>query len=118
MGEMVYKLARTAEWDAARKAGVFTGSADDERDGFIHLSRGPQLKATLEKHFAGEEGLLLVALDIDALGSTLKWEASRGGESFPHLYAPLKLTSVHSVVPIRRDGDGRPILPADVFANP
>ena len=118
MGEMLYKVARAAEWDAARKVGVFTGSADDERDGFIHLSRGTQLKATLEKHFAEEDGLLLVALDIAALGPALKWEASRGGENFPHLYGPLKLTSVHSVVPIRRDGDGRPILPSDVFANP
>jgi uncharacterized protein (DUF952 family) len=118
MGDMVYKVARAVEWDAARKAGVFTGSADDERDGFVHLSRGAQLKATLEKHFAGEEGLLLLALDIDGLGPELKWEASRGGESFPHLYGPLKLTSVHSVAPIRRDGDGGPMLPSDMFGNP
>ena len=118
MGEILYKVARAAEWDAARKAGIFTGSADDERDGFIHLSRGTQLKATLEKHFAGEEGLLLLSLDAEGLGPELKWEASRGGERFPHLYGPLRLTSVRSVVPIRRDGDGRPILPSDEFGNP
>ena len=118
MGEMVYKVVRAAEWDAARKAGVFTGSPDDERDGFIHLSRGTQLKGTLEKHFTGEDGLLLLALDGEELGPALKWEASRGGESFPHLYGPLKLTSLRSVAPIRRGGDGRPILPSNVFGNP
>ncbi|HMI97791.1 MAG TPA: DUF952 domain-containing protein [Micropepsaceae bacterium] len=114
MSELVYKVARAAEWDAARKLGVFSGSVDDVRDGFIHLSRAAQLKGTLEKHFAGEEGLLLVTLDVDGLGPALKWEASRSGEHFPHLYGPLKLTAVNSAVPIQRDGDGHPILPSDI----
>jgi uncharacterized protein (DUF952 family) len=113
MSEIIYKVVRTAEWDSAREAGVFKGSADDERDGFIHLSRAVQLRATLERHFAGEEGLLLVAVDTGGLGRELKWEMSRGGENFPHLYGTLKLTSVHSVTPIHRDKDGRSILPSD-----
>jgi uncharacterized protein (DUF952 family) len=114
MSENVYKVVRTAEWATALEAGVFKGSADDERDGFIHLSRASQLRTTLEKHFAGEDGLLLVSLHVDGLGPELKWEVSRGGESFPHLYGPLKLTLARSVVPIYRDDDGRPILPSDI----
>lgn len=114
MSEVVYKIVRAAEWDGAREAGVFEGSADDERDGFIHLSRAAQLRTTLEKHFAGEDGLLLVSLRVDGLGGDLKWERSRGGENFPHLYAPLKLTCAHSVVPIHRDSEGNAILPSDL----
>ncbi len=114
MSEIIYKVVRTAEWDSAREAGVFNGSADDKRDGFIHLSRAAQLRTTLERHFAGEDGLLLVSLDMGRFGPELRWEPSRGEEYFPHLYGPLKLALVHCVVPIHRDGDGRPILPPDI----
>ena len=114
MSEIIYKVVRTAEWVGAREAGVFNGSADDKRDGFIHLSRAAQLRTTLVKHFAGEDSLLLVSLDVDGFGPELKWEPSRGGEHFPHLYGLLKLTLVHSVVPIKCDGDGRAILPSDI----
>ena len=113
MREIIYKVVRTAEWNSAREAGVFKGSTDDERDGFIHWSRAVQLRTTLERHFAGEDGLLLVSLHVDGFGPELKWEPSRGGENFPHLYGTLKLTSVHSVTPIHRDKDGRSILPSD-----
>jgi len=114
MSEIIYKVVRTAEWDSAREAGVFNGSADDKRDGFIHLSRAAQLRTTLERHFAGEDGLLLVSLDMGRFGPELNWEPSRGGEYFPHLYGPLKLTLVHCVVPIHHDSDGRAILPSDI----
>jgi uncharacterized protein (DUF952 family) len=114
MSEMIYKIVRAAEWASACEAGVFGGSADDERDGFIHMSRAAQLRTTLERHFAGEDGLLLITLDAGGLGPALKWETSRGGESFPHLYGSFKLTLAHSVVPIHRDNDGRPIVPSDV----
>ncbi len=114
MSEMIYKVVRANEWASAREGGVFNGSADDVSDGFIHLSRAAQLKATLEKHFAGEDGLLLVAVNAGGFGPELIWETSRGGEGFPHLYGSLKLTSVHSVVPIHRDGEGHPILPSDL----
>jgi uncharacterized protein (DUF952 family) len=113
MGELIYKILREPEWQSAREDGVFNGSADDKRDGFIHLSRGGQLKATFEKHFAGAEDLLLVALDAGTFGPELKWEISRGGDHFPHLYGPLKLTSVISIVAIHFDADGHAILPLD-----
>jgi uncharacterized protein (DUF952 family) len=118
MSEMIYKIVRAAEWATACESGVFTGSLDDERDGFIHFSRAAQLRRTLEKHFAGEDGLFLVAIDTGRLGPQLKWEVSRGGADFPHLYGPLKLALADSVVPIHRDGDGRAILPSDVFGEP
>src|ERR1700688_335037 len=79
MSEMIYKIVRAAEWASACEAEVFTGSADDERDGFIHMSRAAQLRTTLERHFAGEDGLLLITLDAGGLGPALKWETSRGG---------------------------------------
>ena len=117
MSEIIYKIVRTAEWDSAREAGIFNGSPDDKRDGFIHLSRATQLRTTLAKHFAGEDGLLLVSLEVDGFGAELKWEPSRGGEYFPHLYGPLKLTLAHAVVPIHCDGDGRAVLPSDIQAS-
>jgi uncharacterized protein (DUF952 family) len=114
MSEIIYKVVRTAEWNSAREAGIFNGSADDQRDGFIHLSRAAQLRTTLAKHFAGQDDLLLVSLEVDGFGPELKWEPSRGGEYFPHLYGSLKLTLVHSVVPLHCDGDGRATLPSDI----
>src|SRR5258708_390442 len=114
MSEIIYKVVRTAEWDSAREAGVFNGSADDKRDGFIHLSRAAQLRTTLERHFAGEDGLLLVSLDMGRFGPELRWEPSRGEEYFLHLYGPLNLALVHFVRPIHRYVDGRPILPPDI----
>lgn len=112
MDETVYKIARRSEWEAAEQSGAFTGSPDDERDGFIHLSRASQLRVTYERHFAGEDDLLLVALNAGRLGPALKWEVSRGGEEFPHLYAPLHLACVRSVTPIQRQADGTPVFPA------
>src|SRR4051794_35349692 len=96
MGEMVYKIVRRAEWQEAERTGVFTGSPDDKRDGFIHLSSAAQVRATCDVHFAGKCDLLLAAIDADALGPSLKWELSRKGQKFPHLYAPLNLSDVGS----------------------
>ena len=83
---LIYKILPRAEWDAALEAGVFLGSAIDIEDGFIHFSTGEQWPETLQKHFAGQGDLLLVAVEADALGPQLKWEVSRGGSLFPHLY--------------------------------
>ena len=91
----IYKIVPAALWREAEAAGVFTGSPVDRRDGFIHFSTGPQLQATADKHFAGQTGLLLVAVDGDRLD--LKWEPSRGGDLFPHLYGFLPLDAVQSV---------------------
>ena len=114
MTARVYKIARRGEWDDAEKIGIFTGSPDDKRDGYIHLSSAGQVRSTCDKWFAGQDNLLLVILEADRLGASLKWEASRNGESFPHLYADLLLSAVHSIVPIRRGTDGRPIFPPEI----
>ena len=116
MAEPVYKVLSEAAFEEAWAAGRFHGSADDARDGFIHLSAGHQLSGTLAAHFAGQEGLVLVALDADRLGQALRWEASRGGALFPHLYAPLDLAAMLWVEPLPLGRDGRHVLPEGVFA--
>jgi uncharacterized protein (DUF952 family) len=90
----VYKICRGDEWTSAVRDHVFRGSPDDLRDGFIHFSTAAQLPGTFEKYFAGEIGLVLIAVDATALGAALKWEPSRGGAPFPHLYGELALTAV------------------------
>jgi uncharacterized protein (DUF952 family) len=114
MTQMVYKIARASEWEEIAKTGRFTGSPDDHRDGYIHLSAASQVRTTCDKRFAGENNLLLVAVESDRLGPALKWEASRGGEQFPHLYAALASGCVRSVIPIVREADGRPIFPPEI----
>ncbi|MEO3776397.1 DUF952 domain-containing protein [Micromonospora sp. B11E3] len=91
---MIYKLLTTAEWDAARDAGHFAGSAVDHQDGFIHLSAAGQVVETARRHFAGVTGLTLLAVDPAALDGRLRWEPSRGGELFPHLYGALPVAAV------------------------
>ena len=86
---LIFKICAEADWAAAVSAGVFNGAAVDLRDGFIHFSAAHQLRETASRHFAGQAGLLLVAFEADSLGPALKWEASRGGDLFPHLHGPL-----------------------------
>lgn len=95
----VIKLLRAAEWQAFRDSGVFHGSPDDVRDGYIHLSTPEQVAGTLAKWFAGETGVMALSFDCEALGEALRWEASRSGALFPHLYRPLQLTEVVSAEP-------------------
>ena len=114
MGEIVYKIARKTEWHEAERAGVFTGSPDDRRDGFIHLSSAEQVRATCAVHFAEEGDLLLVAIEAERLGEALKWEVSRNGKKFPHLYGPLRLADIQSVLAIETNPDGSHIFPADI----
>ena len=94
---LVVKLLRAAEWAAFERDGVFEGSPDDRRDGFIHLSTPEQVDATRTRHFAGEAGLVALTFDADALGEALRWEVSRGGARFPHLYRALTLADVKDV---------------------
>ena len=108
---IIYKICEEASWRAARAAGRYHGSAVDERDGFIHFSTAGQLAETAAKHFAGQTELVLVAVDGDALGATLKWEPSRGGDLFPHLYAALPLTAVRWSRPLPDETGGRRLLP-------
>lgn len=111
---VVYKICDKEEWAAASQAGRYRGSADDRRDGFIHLSTAGQVAGTLAKHFAGRRDLLLIAFEAADLGDGLRWETSRGGDRFPHLYGDLLPERARSVVPLDLGGDGRHLLPADL----
>ena len=99
MDEPIYKICARGAWENACRAGYFTGSPDDLRDGFIHFSTAEQLEGTLAKHFAGQTGLWLLEVDETIYKTELKWEISRGGLLFPHLYAHLKLTDVVKAKP-------------------
>lgn len=91
---LIYKIFRRPEWDAFRAAGVTLGAPIDLTDGYIHFSTSAQVAETAAKHFTHESDLVLLALNADSLGDALKWEPSRGGALFPHLYRPLKLADV------------------------
>jgi len=107
----IYKICDTAQWAEAEREGEFRGSAVDLADGYIHFSTATQLADTAAKHFAGMSGLVLLAVGAEELGGVLKWEISRGGALFPHLYSALPLTAVRWVKPLRLDDDGRHALP-------
>jgi uncharacterized protein (DUF952 family) len=94
---VIYKLLPTAEWREAERRGRFDGSAVDRRDGYIHFSDRSQVVETAARHFAGQTALTLLTVDPDRLGAALRWEASRGGALFPHLYAPLPVDAVVAV---------------------
>ena len=102
----IYKICPGPAWREAERQGVYRGSTDDARDGFIHFSLGSQVAETARKHFAGQSGLLLIEVDADALGEALRWERSRNDELFPHLYGELDLGAVLDVhdMPARSDG--------------
>lgn len=106
--QRIYKLCAQTEWDAALTAGSYAGSADDARDGFIHFSTAAQLEATAAKYFAGRTDLVLLEVDANLLGAALRFEPSRGGDLFPHLYAPLPLHAVLSSKPYRCGSDSQP----------
>ena len=93
----IFKLLRAAEWAAFQADGVFAGSLDDVRDGYIHLSAADQVAETYVKYFAGEADVVRLTLDANTLGDALRWEASRGGALFPHLYRVLRLDEVVAV---------------------
>lgn len=106
MTDIAYKLVDRGEWEAARAAGAYGGSAVDRADGYIHLSSGAQLAETARRHYAGRQGLVLVEVGVAALGEALRWEPSRGGDLFPHLYGPLPLSAARSerALSVRDDG--------------
>ncbi|MFC0003716.1 DUF952 domain-containing protein [Micromonospora siamensis] len=91
---MIYKLLPSTEWDAARERGRFTGSAVDREDGYLHFSAADQVVETARRHFGGATGLTLLTVDPARLGAALRWEASRGGALFPHLYGDLPVDAV------------------------
>lgn len=108
----IYHMCRQSEWDAARTAGAYAGSSQDAADGFIHFSTAAQVADSAAKHRAGQAGLVLLAVDADALGTALKWEPARGGALFPHLYGPLPLAAVRAATPLPLDpASGRHLFP-------
>ncbi len=111
---LVYKVLRRAEWTAALEAGLFTGSAADAHDGFIHLSAAHQVRGVCARHFTGEDDLVLLTIEADRLGPALKWETSHKGEAYPHLYGTLPLALVRAVAEIRRGDDGRLTFPSEI----
>ena len=108
---MIYRIVTEGEWRAALKDGLFEGSAHDRRDGFIHFSTAAQAAETAEIHYAGKSGLLLLCVDAGALTAPLKWEASRGGGLFPHLYGALPVDAVRRVEKLPLGPDGRFVFP-------
>ena len=107
----IYKICERAAWEEAEATGRFVGSPADSRDGFIHFSTAAQLPGTAARHFAGQSGLMLVAVDDERLGPALKWEPSRGGELFPHLYGELSLDVVRWARLLPDEVDGKRTLP-------
>jgi uncharacterized protein (DUF952 family) len=107
---LIYKLLDRQAWDAALGQGVFGGSAVDLADGFIHFSTAAQAAETARRHFAGQADLMLVAVEADRLGAALRWEPSRGGEPFPHLYGTLPTSAAVSARPLALGEDGAPDL--------
>lgn len=108
---IIYKISPREAWQQAEAAGRFTGAPVDHRDGYIHFSTATQARETAAKHFAGMADLVLVAVDGDSLGSALKWEPSRGGALFPHLYAELPMSAVRWVKPLPLGADGLHVFP-------
>ena len=106
----IYKILRAEEWADLNRAGETAGAPIDVADGYVHFSTAEQVAETAARHFAGVTGLILAAFDADALGPDLKWEPSRGGALFPHLYAPLRRADVvwHRDMPWQ---DGAHVLP-------
>ena len=110
----LYKVIASELWKQAQEAGVFSGAEIDLTDGFIHLSSSEQVEETVAKHFAGQTDLLLLNVDALALGATLRWEPSRGGALFQHVYGDIPLGAVTNVSPLPLDDNGKHIFPADL----
>lgn len=100
---VLYKIMSRQEWERAQAQGIYEGSEADRRDGFIHLSAAHQVRATVHKHFLGKTDLLLLSVREEDLGQSLKWEASRGGDLFPHIYGPLPISAVSEVIPLEHE---------------
>jgi uncharacterized protein (DUF952 family) len=108
---LIYKICPEGLWRGAERAGAFTGAPIDVQDGFIHFSTAAQVRETAAKHFAGQSDLLLIAVDPAPLGPALRYEPSRGGDLFPHLYGAMPLTVVRWTTPLPVGEDGRHVFP-------
>ena len=103
--KVIYKICQRQDWQEAHTAGIYTGAPVDLADGFIHFSSAEQVAETAAKHFAGQEGLVLLAVDANVLGDELRWEVSRGGALFPHLYASMPASAVLEVHDLPWNGE-------------
>ena len=111
--DLIFKIVPRAEWQA--QSGDYHGSAHDRADGFLHFSTASQLPETLLRYYAGQDDLMLVAVDAAALGAALRWEYSPSrDEDFPHLYGPLSCDAMKWARPLVRDADGKFVLPDDL----
>jgi uncharacterized protein (DUF952 family) len=108
---MIYKICSASEWRSAEKAGAFNGSTVDLQDGFIHFSTAAQVAETARRHFHGQTDLVLIGVREKELGPALKWEPSRGGDLFPHLYGPLPLSACEPPITLQNDKAGNPQIP-------
>ena len=108
---IAYKILSQGELEILEHDGRFDGAVVDQQDGYIHLSTADQLAETLDKHFAGRTDLAIVAVDLDGLGEQIRWEPSRGGQLFPHLYGPMTLDTVVAFGSLEREADGSVKLP-------
>jgi uncharacterized protein (DUF952 family) len=111
--DLIFHICRKEEWAAAQAAGRYGGSSQDRADGFIHFSGAGQVRASAAKHRAGQDGLVLLTVEAAALGEALKWEPSRGGALFPHLYGELPVTAVRRIDDLPLGPDGVHRFPAD-----
>ena len=111
MQRTIYKISPRALWREAERLGEFRGAPVDLADGFVHFSTAVQVVETAARHFAGQDDLVLAAIDAQALGEALRWEPSRGGDLFPHLYAALPLSAVKWTKDLPLGADGRHRLP-------
>ncbi len=108
---LIFKIVHASEWREAEQTGIYTGSATDQADGFLHFSTATQLRETLERYYSGATNLILVAVETSTLSDDVKWEYSRSrGEDFPHLYAHLSLKAVKWARPLDRDVHGDPVV--------
>jgi uncharacterized protein (DUF952 family) len=112
--KMIYRLLAAEEWRRAQAAGSFVGTEHDVRDGFIHFSTAAQVAETAARHYAERPGLLLLGVRVEALRSALRWEPSRGGALFPHLYAALPVHAVTRVDVVNLDENGKHVFPSDL----
>ncbi len=108
---IAYKVMTVAEFADMQRAGEFRCSPADVADGFIHMSSAAQLAATIDTHYRGRTDLVLAAVDLTRLGEAVRWEPSRGGQLFPHLYGPLPMDAVTAAGPLTRSADGSVRLP-------
>lgn len=114
MEQIIYHMCRADEWADAQITGSYAGSSQDQADGFIHFSTAAQVRVSAAKHRAGQDGLILLVVSADQLGATLKWEESRGGALFPHLYGPLPVSAVVTAEPLLLGADGTHMFPDSV----